>query len=196
MESSGDQHMDCQELFGMLAPFRVVHVIPSELVIMLLYAPTDVDAMAQNSDSSGDQVTVRQSLSNPLVLLVVHVIPSDDVTILLLTVSAATAQKSESSGDHTTDCQRLFGNPLPSCVVHVIPSGLVMIRLGSAVLVRPTAQNNDRSGDQQTDVHWLLFVLCVVQLVPSGLVMARSPVPLNATEHNRDISGAQHTENH
>ena len=59
-----------------------------------------------------------------------------------------------------------------------------------------TAQNRDRSGDQQTSCHAFASAAALaVQLVPLGEVITRF-VPSNETAQNKDSSGDQQTAFH
>jgi hypothetical protein len=89
-----------------------------------------VFATAQNSRSSGDQHTLRQSLASEAVR-VVHVVPSGDV---LTAPAPPTAQNNRSSGDQQTDCTE--SAPL-GLVVQAAPSSDVIVE---SELLLATAQ--------------------------------------------------------
>ena len=89
---------------GSLKWVRGLYVAAGALVITRF--PVPEIATAQNSDSSGDQHTLRQSLSAALVRSV-QVMPSGDVITRLPTPVEATAQNSDSSGDQQTESHSL-----------------------------------------------------------------------------------------
>ena len=124
-------------------------------------------ATAQNSDSSGDQHTLRHELSAALVREV-QLIPSWEVITRLPVPVEATAQNSDSSGDQQTPYQLLSAALVRA--VQLIPSWEVITRL--PVPVEATAQNSDSSGDQQTPYQLLSAALVrAVQVpAPSGTV--------------------------
>jgi hypothetical protein len=102
-------------------------------------------ATATKINSSGDQQTLRQSLSAADVLAV-HVIPSGLVMTRLPVPEPATATNINSSGDQHTLTQLLSAADV--LAVHTMPSGLVMTRLPVPELA--TATNINSSGDQHT----------------------------------------------
>ena len=120
-ESSGAQHIDRHPLStGFIL---IVQVIPSGLVITLLFATALVTDTATKSTSSADQQTENHKLSAELVLLA-HKIPSGLVITLLPVPVDATATKRDNSADQHTDLQSLSDALV--LLVQVIPSRLVI----------------------------------------------------------------------
>jgi hypothetical protein len=74
-------------------------------------------------------------------------------------------------------------------VVHDTPSGLDITEEAE-----PTATNNLRSEDQQTEVHGRSAQLLAVHSVPFSLVITLFPVPEFATAQNLRKSGDQQIE--
>jgi hypothetical protein len=139
---------------------------------------------AANINSSGDQHTLRQSLSAADVLdvhVLTHLTASEDEGMQAM---AWAWMRSNVPGLART-ALRDAGTPMTD----------VMTRLPEPV--HATATKMDSSGDQHTPNQLLSAAdVRVVHVMPLGLVMMRLPVPVHATATKMDSSGDQHTDLH